>query len=70
MKAGCVGRNYLDTVRVRWWALVSTVVPLGTIKEGNFLISLVTTIILILLLATKYKTLTNITPVRVQQPGG
>jgi len=33
------------------------------------LISLVTAIILILLLATRYKTLTNIAPVRVEQPG-
>jgi len=37
VQAGCVGRNYLDTVEVRWWALVSTVVPLGTIKGGRFL---------------------------------
>jgi len=37
VKAGSVGRNYLDTVKVQWWALVSTVVPLGTIKGGKFL---------------------------------
>jgi hypothetical protein len=37
MKGCNMDRNYLDTVTGQWWALVSTAVPLGTIKGGKFL---------------------------------